>query len=115
MKKITKRYLSVLLTFALVLALPLAATQEVNAASGGKKINQPVQVTVTSSNPKVTPEITTYVYELADGFFALQYGDKTSHRIFDIVKISGGGQCPQLYFPPAAQKLGNDGWDNRPG
>lgn len=49
MKKITKRYLSVLLTFALVLALPLAATQEANAASGSK-INQPVQITTTYTN-----------------------------------------------------------------
>ena len=63
MKKITKRYLSVLLTFALVLALPLAATQEVNAASGGKKINQPVQVTTTSTNPDASTGTTTYVYD----------------------------------------------------
>lgn len=65
MKKITKRYLSVLLTFALVLALPLAATQEVNAASGGKKVNQPVTITRTSSDPEdgTTTSTTTYVYD----------------------------------------------------
>lgn len=63
MKKITKRYLSVLLTFALVLALPLAATQEVNAASGGKKINQPVQVVTTSTDSDGTSSsVVNYVY-----------------------------------------------------
>ena len=46
--KIVKRYLALVLSFALFLALPLAFTQEASAASKGTKIWQPVQIAETT-------------------------------------------------------------------
>lgn len=78
--KIAKRYLAAVLSFALLLAVPVAFTQEASAASNKTKISQPVQVISTVVNEKGQAEtsVTSYSYDGNGLNNILVYGSGTS-------------------------------------
>lgn len=88
MKKIFKRYLALVLTFALVLAVPFVFTQQADAAakkSKTPKITQPVKVVETYKNDKgKTAKLTTKVSHNKNGFTTKAYakGKDGFKRVF---------------------------------
>lgn len=64
MKKFAQKYLALVLTFALVIAIPFAFTQDASAKSKGSKVYVPTKVMYTWNNGyNVGSETTTYGYD----------------------------------------------------
>ena len=76
--KIAKRYLALVLSFALFFALPLAFTQEASAASKGTKILQPsLKIMSSSHEGESSTAVTAYAYNNKGLMSAEVYQDGT--------------------------------------